>query len=171
LAFAAPGTFGVQYAAAAGKGGTQRDALLLSFSGQPYGLDRELRHKPTGLRTVTGCHRCHLFTLLGLQMASVTAGAGYDATGDIGRILQGLISGIGILGAGVFLHRGGTVRLATTGATVWLAGAAGVAAGLGLYILAVAATALAILVLVGFGNIERRFLELHESSAPPRDDR
>jgi uncharacterized membrane protein YhiD involved in acid resistance len=53
---------------------------------------------------------------------------------------------------------------------VWLAGAIGVAAGLGLYILAVAATALAILVLVGFGSIERRLLEPHESSAPPRDD-
>lgn len=54
---------------------------------------------------------------------------GYDPTGptgDIGRILQGLISGIGILGAGVFLNRGGTVRLATTGASVWLAGAVGV---------------------------------------------
>jgi putative Mg2+ transporter-C (MgtC) family protein len=111
-----------------------------------------------------------LFTLVAVQMASVTAGAGYDSTGDIGRILQGLVSGIGILGAGVFLHRGGTVRLATTGASVWLAGAIGVAAGLGLYVLAVAATVLAILVLVGFASIERRFLEPHRSSAPPGDD-
>jgi hypothetical protein len=39
-----------------------------------------------------------------------------------------------------------------------------------LYILAVAATARAILVLVGFGSIERRFLEPHDSSAPPRDE-
>jgi putative Mg2+ transporter-C (MgtC) family protein len=141
---------------------------VAALLGAIVGLDRELRHKPTGLRTVTLVSiGAALFTLLALQMASVTAAAGYDATGDIGRIL---ISGIGILGAGVFLHRGGTVRLATTGASVWLAGAIGVAAGLGLYILAVAATALAILVLVGFGSIERRFLEPHESSAPPGDD-
>jgi putative Mg2+ transporter-C (MgtC) family protein len=90
--------------------------------------------------------------------------------GQPSRILQGLVSGIGILGAGVFLHRGGTVRLATTGASVWLAGAVGIAAGLGLYLLAVAATALAILVLVGFGAVERRFLEQHDSSTPPGDD-
>ena len=142
---------------------------VAALLGAVVGLDRELRHKPTGLRTVTLVSiGAALFTLLALQMASVTAAAGYDPTGDIGRILQGLVSGIGILGAGVFLHRGGTVQLATTGASVWLAGAVGVAAGLGLYILAVAATALAILVLVGFGAIERRFLEPHESS--PGDD-
>jgi putative Mg2+ transporter-C (MgtC) family protein len=144
---------------------------VAALMGAAVGLDRELRHKPTGLRTVTlVAVGAALFTLAALQMASETAGAGYDSSGDIGRILQGPVSGIGILGAGVFLHRGGTVRLATTGASVWLAGAIGVAAGLGLYVLAVAATALAILVLVGFGSIERRFLEPHRSSAPPGDD-
>src|SRR5512134_3594810 len=144
---------------------------VAALLGAVVGLDRELRHKPTGLRTVTLVSiGAALFTLLALQMAPVTAAAGDDPTGDIGRILQGLVSGIGILGAGIFLHAGGTVRLATTGASVWLAGAIGVAAGLGLYVLAVAATALAILVLVGFGSIERRFLEPHQSSAPPGDD-
>lgn len=97
---------------------------IAALLGAIVGLDRELRHKPTELRTVTSVSiGAALFTLLALQMASVTAAAGYDPTGDIGRILQGLVSGIGILGAGVFLHRGRTVRLATTGASVWLAGA------------------------------------------------
>jgi putative Mg2+ transporter-C (MgtC) family protein len=132
---------------------------------------RQLRHKPTGLRTVTLVSvGAALFTLVALQMAAVTARQGYDSAGDVGRLLQGLVSGIGILGAGVFLHQGSTVRHATTGASVWLAGAVGIASGFGLYILATAATALAILVLVGFGTIERRFLESHASSAPPGDD-
>jgi putative Mg2+ transporter-C (MgtC) family protein len=145
---------------------------VAALLGAIVGLDRELRHKLTGLRTVTLVSiGAALFTLLALEMASVTAAAGYDPTGDIGRILQGLVSGIGILGAGVFLHRGGTVRLPTTGASVWLAGAVGIAAGFGLYLLAVAATALAILVLVGFRAIERRFLEPPDSSAPSGDDR
>lgn len=142
---------------------------VAALMGAVVGLDRELRHKPTGLRTVTlVAIGAALFTLVAVQMASVTAGAGYDSTGDIGRILQGLVSGIGNSRAGVFLHRGGTLRLATTGASVWLAGAIGVAARLGLYVLAVGATTLAILVLVGFGSIERRFLEPHQSSRPRR---
>jgi putative Mg2+ transporter-C (MgtC) family protein len=144
---------------------------VAAFLGAIVGLDRQLRHKPTGLRTVTLVSvGAALFTLIALQMAAVTARQGYDSTGDVGRLLQGLVSGIGILGAGVFLHQGSTVRHATTGASVWLAGAVGIASGFGLYILATAATALAILVLVGFGTIERRFLESHASSAPPGDD-
>jgi putative Mg2+ transporter-C (MgtC) family protein len=104
---------------------------VAALMGAAVGLDRELRHEPTGLRTVTlVAVGAASFTLVALQMASETTGAGYDSSGDIGRILQGLVSGIGILGAGVFLHRGGTVRLATTRASVWLAGAIGVAAGL-----------------------------------------
>ena len=94
---------------------TRPDFCNGTLLGAIVGVDRELQRKPTGLRTVTLVSiGAALFTLLALQMASVTAAAGYDPTGDIGRILQGLVSGIGILGAGVFLHRGGTVRLATT---------------------------------------------------------
>jgi putative Mg2+ transporter-C (MgtC) family protein len=144
---------------------------VAAFLGAIVGLDRQLRHKPTGLRTVTLVSvGAALFTLIALQMATVTARQGYDSAGDVGRLLQGLVSGIGILGAGVFLHQGSTIRHATTGASVWLAGAVGIASGFGLYILATVATALAILVLVGFGTIERRFLEPHASSAPPGDD-
>ena len=142
-----------------------------AFLGAIVGLDRQLRHKPTGLRTVTLISVVSaMLTLFALQMAAVTAREGYDSAGDVGRLLQGLVSGIGILGAGVFLHQGSTTRHATTGASVWLAGIVGIACGFGLYILAVAATALAILVLVGFGTIERRFLEPHASSAPPVND-
>jgi putative Mg2+ transporter-C (MgtC) family protein len=80
----------------------------------------------------------------------------YEATGDIGRILQGTVTGLGMLGAGVFLHRDATVRLITSGASVWMAGAVGIACGLKLYLLAGAATAMMLIVLAGLGAIIRR---------------
>ena len=65
---------------------------LAALLGALVGLDRELRHKPTGLRTITLVSiGAALFTLIALQMASETAAAGYDPSGDIGRILQGLV--------------------------------------------------------------------------------
>jgi putative Mg2+ transporter-C (MgtC) family protein len=121
------------------------------------GLERELRGKPAGLRTVMLVSiGTAVFALLSIEVAATTTFAGYDATGDTGRVLQGVVAGIGVLGAGVFLHRDETIRLATTGASVWLAGAVGIACGFGLYLLAGSATALAILVLEGLGAISRR---------------
>jgi len=100
---------------------------VAAFLGAIVGLDRQLRHKPTGLRTALISVGSALLTLVALEMSAVTAREGYDSAGDVGRLLQGLVSGIGILGAGVFLHQGSTTRHATTGASVWLAGIVGIA--------------------------------------------
>jgi putative Mg2+ transporter-C (MgtC) family protein len=142
--------------------------MAAGLLGAIVGLDRQLRRKPTGLRTVTLISiGAALMTLLALQMAAVTASQGYNSAGDIGRVLQGLVAGIGVLGAGVFLHREGTVYLATTGATIWLAGGIGIASGLGLYLLATAATGLAILMLAGFATVERRLLGRRSDDRQP----
>lgn len=111
--------------------------------GGVIGLERDLRLMPTGFRTMA-------IVSLG---ACVAALAG-ERTGDaaaFSRIAQGVVTGIGFLGAGVILQRGDKIRNVkglTTAATIWLTAAIGLMCGLGELKLAVAASALAIAVLV-----------------------
>jgi|APTNR8051073442_1049403.scaffolds.fasta_scaffold37378_1 putative Mg2+ transporter-C (MgtC) family protein len=135
--------------------------------GAVLGLDRELRGKPMGLRTLTLISMgSALFTLTALELVAI------DGDPDnTGRILQGVIAGIGVVGVGVILHQGRTLRLATTGACVWLIGGVGIASGLGLYLLAAATTAITLLVLVLFGFLERHVIgdDAGGAQTPPDD--
>ena len=62
-------------------------------------------------------------------------------------IAAGVVTGVGFLGAGAILHRHGGVEGLTTAATIWVAAGVGLAAGAGLYILAPAVTAMAVIIL------------------------
>ena len=92
--------------------------------GAIIGLDRELRGKPAGLRTVA-------LVSLGSAVFVLTVaspGASVDSTS---RVIQGIVTGIGFLGAGTII-RGQTeqsVKGLTTAASVWLAAAGGIACG------------------------------------------
>ena len=120
------------------------------------GLDRELGNKTMGLRTLilvaTGSA---LLTLLAMDLAMT----GVRDLGlreiDPTRIIQGIISGIGLIGVGALLQRQHRLRGATTGASVWLVGGIGIACALGLYVAAAVATAIGLVVLVGLGLLEK----------------
>jgi putative Mg2+ transporter-C (MgtC) family protein len=103
-------------------------ALLL---GGALGLDRERLGKPAGLRThiMVSIGAC-AFLLLGVELlASVSAQ--YGSPLDPTRVLQGVVGGIGFLGAGTIIHSQGGVEGITTAATVWVAGAVGAGCGMG----------------------------------------
>jgi putative Mg2+ transporter-C (MgtC) family protein len=112
--------------------------------GALIGLDRELRGKPAGVRTLA-------LVALGsavfiLETLDATRGVYTDATS---RVIQGVVTGVGFLGAGSIM-RGvdeESVRGLTTAAAIWLAAAAGVSCGLANWPLVVVATALGLLVL------------------------
>src|SRR5262245_55883873 len=114
-------------------------------SGALIGLDRELRRKPAGLRTMAlvGLGSA-VFTLATIDPAR---GSYTDATS---RVIQGIITGIGFLGAGAILR--GTsedsVRGLTTAASIWLAAGAGIACGLANWPLVLGSCTLGVLVLV-----------------------
>jgi putative Mg2+ transporter-C (MgtC) family protein len=113
--------------------------------GAMIGLDRELRGKPAGFRTVA-------LVSLGSAMFVLTAvGAGPDTSADsTSRAIQGIVTGVGFLGAGTIV-RGQTqdsVKGLTTAASVWLAAATGIACGLALWPLVVTASAFGLAVLV-----------------------
>ena len=112
------------------------------LAGALIGFDREVRNKPAGLRTMA---------LVALGSAVfVVAGAGDVSADSTSRVIQGIITGVGFLGAGSII-RGQTeqsVRGLTTAASIWLAAAVGVACGLALWPLVLVSCSLGLLVLI-----------------------
>ena len=124
--------------------------LLAAILGGLIGLERQLRHKPAGLRTnMFICFGAAMFTVLSVKLA----GAPSDNT----RIAAQIIPGIGFIGAGSILHSRGSVTGLTTAATLFVVASVGMAAGGGLYITAVFATVLILIALRLLGNMESHF--------------
>lgn len=114
------------------------------------GLDRELREKNLGLRThMLVSMGAASFTVLVIEM--VHALEAPELQMDPTRLIEGIVGGIGFLGAAAIIREGGSVRGATTGAGVWLVGAIGLASGLGLYLHAVLITVFAVAVITLLG--------------------
>jgi putative Mg2+ transporter-C (MgtC) family protein len=119
--------------------------------GGVIGLERELKHKPAGLRTnMFICFGSAMFTILSVELAG-------EFTGDHTRIAAQIIPGIGFIGAGSILHSRGSVTGITTAATLFVVASIGMAAGGGLYLPAIFATLLIFLALEVLGWFEERF--------------
>ena len=124
---------------------------LAAFLGACIGLERELKHKPAGLRTnMFICLGAAMFTVLSSELAG---GFGGDHT----RVAAQIIPGIGFIGAGSILHSRGSVQGITTAATMFVVASVGMASGGGLYLTAICSTVLIILSLMGLGEVETRF--------------
>jgi putative Mg2+ transporter-C (MgtC) family protein len=139
--------------------------LLLSLVlGSILGLERFLVAKPAGLRTITlVCTGSAAFMILAERMHEAGT-LGVDPT----RVAQGVITGIGFLGAGTILQRREGVRGLTTAATIWMTAAVGMACGVGAIDLALLGTLIGIVVLQGYGFLERwmRRRGVRSSAAP-----
>jgi putative Mg2+ transporter-C (MgtC) family protein len=119
--------------------------------GGVVGIERELRGRWAGMRT-------HMIVCLGAALFILAMTAYPNAqSSDVSRVIQGVVAGIGFLGAGTILKltEKSRVKGLTTAATVWLAAAVGVACGLKLYFLAVSAVVIALIVLEGLRYMER----------------
>jgi len=123
------------------------------LSGMLLGLNRDLHGKPTGMRTLG---------LVGLSAAAVTSAAlGIDATSHdmnatSGHVMQGILTGIGFLGAGVILRDAPGIRVhgLTTAATVFVTASLGIVFGTGNWLVGVAALCMALFTLVYAGRLE-----------------
>src|SRR4029077_9453616 len=83
-------------------------------TGSLIGIYLELHQKPTGIRTLG---------LVALASAVVVLAVAKDPHADASRVIQGVITGVGFLGAGVILHRGTGVQVVhglSTAATIWI---------------------------------------------------
>ena len=116
---------------------------LAALAGVALGLNRDLRGKPTGVRTLG---------LVGVASALAVLAVGNGTTGDASRVIQGIVTGIGFLGAGVIVRNsfGKQVHGLTTAACVWLTACIGAACGVGDWrIIAVSAPVIAVVLIVG----------------------
>ena len=119
------------------------------------GLDREVRQKPVGLKTlILVALGAASFCVTVMEMIAQTGG-GESFAHAPDRVMQGVIGGIGFLGAGAIIQEGVRVRGVTTGATIWVVGGVGMASGFGFYLHAALVTGIALFVLVILGWIER----------------
>lgn len=115
---------------------------IAALLGGALGYEREKQGKSAGIRT-------HMLVALGAALFVLVpeqAGAGI---GDLTRVLQGLVAGIGFLGAGAIVlgNQQSDARGLTTAASIWLTAAIGVSAGMGRESLAVLSTLIALIVL------------------------
>lgn len=124
--------------------------VIAAILGGIIGLERQLRHKPAGLRTnMFICFGAAMFTVLSRQLAGTEA--------DSARIAAQIIPGIGFIGAGSILHSRGSVTGLTTAATLFVVASVGMATGGGLYLTACFATVIILLALALLGRLERAY--------------
>jgi putative Mg2+ transporter-C (MgtC) family protein len=135
--------------------------------GALVGLERERKHRPAGFRTMIliALGSCG-FMLLGMETvarigidspANLPPGSPIPGQAEMSRIIQGLMGGIGFLGAGAVIQNKKAVRGLTTAAAVWVVAALGAACGFGLFRLALMLGSATLFTLVILDIFENRF--------------
>lgn len=126
--------------------------VVAAVLGGLIGLERELKHRPSGLRT-------NLFICLGAAMYTLLSDAlAVEHLGDHTRIAAQIIPGIGFIGAGTIIHAGrDLVTGITSAATLFVVASVGMAVGGGFYLTATFATVLILVCLFLLGRAEERF--------------
>ncbi len=120
--------------------------LCAVIAGGILGLDRELRHRRVGVRTyMLVSLGSAMFAVIAMQMSQDLAIDGVSS--DPTRVIQGIIGGLGFLGAGAIIQGDQKVGGMATAASLWMAGAVGLAAGLGYMVFAVTTACIAAAVL------------------------
>jgi putative Mg2+ transporter-C (MgtC) family protein len=126
--------------------------IVALVAGGAIGLERSYHGRAAGLRT---------YALVSFGSALLVAGGQYELfstrdSGEVTRIIQGIVTGIGFLGAGVIVKEGFSVRGLTTAASIWVASAIGIVLGAGSYWMGLAATAVTLVALTILRQIEDR---------------
>ena len=118
--------------------------VLAAVLGGLIGAEREYRGKVAGTRT-------HLLVALGAALMMLVSRYGFGGQGDPSRVAAQIVSGIGFIGAGAIMVDRQSVHGLTTAAGIWVAAGIGMATAAGLYVLALATTALSLIGLEVFG--------------------
>ena len=108
------------------------------------GYEREISHKPAGLRThIFVCMGSCLFTIASFYLLPI----GSTGSADVTRIAAGIVAGISFIGAGSIIALRGDVKGLTTAASLWVMSAVGLVLGLGNYLLPIVTTIIAYIIL------------------------
>lgn len=126
--------------------------LMAALLGGILGFEREQRGKAAGIKT-------HMLVAIGSALFVLIPAQAGISDAEMSRVMQGIITGIGFLGAGAILKGNNEKDLKglTTAAGIWLTAAIGVAAGLGRESLAILCTFLALMVLIAMPRVVNVF--------------
>jgi len=126
--------------------------LLAAILGGVLGFEREQKGKAAGLRT-------HMLVALGAALFVLIPQQAGVSDADLTRVLQGLVAGVGFLGAGTIIKGSSDeeIKGLTTAAGIWLTAAIGVAAGMGREATAILSTILAVVILGAAQKVARLF--------------
>ena len=130
--------------------------VAATLIGASIGLNRYLHHKSIGIRTLG---------LVALVAAAMVVSVLEVSTADAAtRVIQGIVTGIGFIGAGLIMHRpeDSQVHGLTTASTVWVAAAIGIMCGLGVWSVVLVAAAIVALILVFGGRVEKAIAHHYE---------
>jgi putative Mg2+ transporter-C (MgtC) family protein len=132
--------------------------LVATLAGMAIGLNRDLHNKPVGMRTLGLVSLGSALVLL----ASTRFGQLEFEQDAVSRIIQGILTGVGFIGAGVVLHDKTQMKIhgLTTAATVWVAAVLGVTAGMGAWLVTIIGSGLTLALLVFGGRLEARLERL-----------
>jgi putative Mg2+ transporter-C (MgtC) family protein len=131
--------------------------LAALVAGALIGYERSYHGRPAGFRThALVCTASSLLMLVTVYEAHWMRALGHTVQIDPTRMAQGIMTGIGFLGAGVIVKEGLSVRGLTTAASIWITAAIGILAGIGFYVPLVMAVILTLGVLALFRWIEAR---------------
>jgi putative Mg2+ transporter-C (MgtC) family protein len=121
---------------------------MAAFVGAALGLNRDLHGKPTGVRTLG---------LVGLGSALAVLAIGQISSDGASRVIQGIVTGIGFLGAGVIVrnNEGNHVHGLTTAACVWLTACIGAACGISEWRIILLSLPIVLIVLIFGGPFEK----------------
>lgn len=141
--------------------GTITRLLMACGMGGIIGLEREFRHKASGLRT-------NMMVAMGAALFTVLSGVLAGPNGpNRGQVASNIVQGIGFLGAGLILHTRNRTLGMTSAATIWVVAAIGMACGTGLYLESLLATLIVFCSLKFIGVLEstarwKRFVMIYE---------
>jgi len=135
--------------------------LVATIAGSLIGFERSYQGRPAGFRT----HALVCVASALLMLLTVYQNTWFNASAEVVRIdptrmAQGIMTGIGFLGAGVIVKEGASVRGLTTAASIWITAAIGILAGVGFYFPVLIGTALTLAALAGFRWIENRMPQM-----------
>ena len=115
------------------------DLILAAFLGFFIGLERKFRYKEAGIRT-------HTIVSVGAALMMIISRRAFGDDADTARVAAQIVAGVGFLGAGIIVYKKNVVHGLTTAAGVWTTAGVGMACGGGLWLIAIIATAILILI-------------------------
>ena len=144
-------------------------AILLSAI---IGIDREVRHKPLGLRTnMLVSLGAASFSLMALHLVELLGHGPSEVQIDPARVMEAIVGAIGFLGAAAIIQGRFDVYGATTGASIWVVGAIGMACGFGFYALAVVIAITGAMILTVLGLLTARLGSHHPKDRDHEESR